>query len=135
MVNKAILVGRLGADPEVRYTQSGEMVVNFRIATDMVGKNKNGEKEKRTEWHRIAAFGKLAEVCWNYLVKGSLVYVEGWLRTTSWEKDGHRFYSTDVITQNMKMLAGTRRDANQASAPAPAPEGGGYDGADEDVPF
>jgi single-strand DNA-binding protein len=132
MVNKAIIVGRLGADPEVRYTQDGSMVTNFRVATDMVGKNKAGEKEKKTEWHRIATFGKLAEICGQYLVKGSLVYIEGWLRTTSWEKDGNRFYATDIIGQSMKMLGGSRR---QEPGQAPAGEGGGDYGADEDVPF
>lgn len=134
MVNKAILVGRLGRDPEVRYTQDGTMVTSFSIATDESFKNKAGEKEKRTEWHRISSFGKLAEICGNYLTIGSLVYCEGRLHTNSWEKDGHKFYSTEIVLQQMKMLGGGRRSEEQSQGqPAPGQSEQSY--PDEDVPF
>lgn len=85
MVNKVILIGRLGADPEVRYTQEGMMVTNLRVATNEYRKDKSGERVDRTEWHRVVAFGKLAEICGNYLSKGRLVFIEGSLRTRQWE--------------------------------------------------
>jgi len=89
MVNKVILVGRLGKDPEVRYTPDGAMITNFSLATDEQRKDKNGEKIQATEWHRIVTFGKLAEICGKYLVKGKLIFVEGRIRSRSWEdKEG-----------------------------------------------
>jgi len=105
MINKVILIGRLGADPEVRYTPDGTMIVNFRIATDESYKNKQGEKVSRTEWHRIIVFGKLAEICGNYLGKGRLVYIEGRLQTRTWDdKDGNKRSQTEVLASNMQML-------------------------------
>lgn len=105
MVNKVILVGRLGKDPEVRYTPDGTMVTNFNLATDEQRKDKNGEKIQRTEWHKIVTWGKLAEICGNYLVKGKLVYVEGRIQTRSWEdKEGVKRYTTEIIVSDMKML-------------------------------
>jgi len=105
MVNKVILVGRLGRDPEVRYTPDGTMITNFSIATDEVYKDKNGERAQRTEWHRIVTFGKLAEICGNYLVKGKLVFIEGRIRTNSWEdKEGVKRNTTEIIAGDMKML-------------------------------
>ena len=105
MVNKAILIGRLGAEPEVRYTQDGTMVTNFRLATNERWKVKSGEKAERTEWHRIVTFGRLAEICGNYLSKGSMVYIEGRIQTRSWEdKDGVKKYTTEIVALNMQML-------------------------------
>jgi single-strand DNA-binding protein len=105
MINKAILVGRLGSDPEVRYTPSGMAVANFNIATNEKWKDKgSGEMKERTEWHRIVAWGRLGEICGEYLAKGKMVYVEGRLQTRSWEKDGVTRYTTEIVAQEMKML-------------------------------
>lgn len=105
MVNKAILVGRLGKDPEVRYTPDGTMVTNFTMATDETYKDKSGEKVQKTEWHRIVTFGKLAEICGNYLVKGKLIFIEGRIQTRAWEdKDGVKRNTTEIVANDMKML-------------------------------
>ena len=105
MVNKVILIGRLGKDPDVRYTPDGTMVTNFNLATDEQWKDKNGEKVQRTEWHRIVTWGKLAEICGNYLVKGKLVFIEGRIQTRSWEdKEGVKRFTTEIIASNMQML-------------------------------
>ena len=104
-VNKVILIGHLGADPEARYSNSGTAVVNFRMATSETRLNKAGEKTTLTEWHRIVAFGKLAEICRDYLAKGKQVYIEGRLRTRTWEdKDGNRKYTTEIVASQMQML-------------------------------
>jgi len=106
MINKAILVGRLGKDPEVRYTPDGAMITSFSLATDEQWKDKSGEKVQKTEWHNIVTFGKLAEICGNYLAKGLLIYIEGRIRTRSWEgKDGVKRYTTEIIASDMKMLS------------------------------
>ncbi len=137
MVNKVILIGRLGADPEVRYTQDGMMITNLRIATNEYRKDKSGERVDRTEWHRVVAFGKLAEICGNYLSKGRLVFIEGSLRTRQWEdKEGNKRSTTEILANNMQMLeskAGGREEAG-ASGGMP-PYGGGEQAPDEDVPF
>ncbi len=136
MVNKAILVGRLGKDPEVRYTPDGTMVTNFTMATDEVYKDKNGERTQRTEWHRIVTFGKLAEICGNYLVKGKLIYIEGRIQTRAWEdKEGAKRNTTEIVASDMKML-----DSKGQSKPAddaiPDPASGPAAGAPvDDVPF
>lgn len=105
MINKAILVGRLGKDPEVRYTPDGSQVTNFTLATDESYKDKAGEKVQKTEWHRIVTFGKLAEICGNYLVKGKLVYIEGKIQTRSWDdKEGVKRNTTEIVGSDMKML-------------------------------
>ncbi len=137
MVNKAILIGRLGKDPEVRYTPDGLMVTNFRLATDETGKDKNGEKVQKTEWHSIVTFGKLAEICAKYLAKGKLVFVEGRIQTRAWDdKDGNKRYTTEIIASNMRMLdskgAGRGEDASSYSAASPFPEG---EVMPDDVPF
>lgn len=104
MINKAILIGNLGADPEVRYTQNGAAVANFNIATTETWV-KDGNKEERTEWHRIVAFGKLGEICGEYLSKGSKVYIEGRIQTRQWDdKDGNKRYTTEIVARDMKML-------------------------------
>lgn len=139
MVNKAILVGRLGADPEVRYTPDGTMVTNFRLATDEQWKDKSGERVQKTEWHRIVTFGKLAEISGSYLTKGKLVYVEGRIQTRSWDdKDGVKHYATEIIASGMKMLDGKGGGRGQEAADEAAPGGTGsaYSGPpDDDVPF
>ena len=137
-VNKVILVGNLGADPEVKYLSNGTTVATFRMATTENRVNKaSGEKTTTTEWHRIVAFGRLAEICGEYLNKGKQVYVEGRLRTRSWEdKDGNRKYTTEIIAQVMQMLGPA------GAAGAPPDLGKGEDvgpemvpAADDDVPF
>ena len=138
MVNKVILIGRLGTDPEARYIPDGTMVVNFSMATDESWKNKNGEKQQRTEWHKIEVWGKLAEICANYLLKGALVFIEGKIKTQTWEdKEGVKRYTTKIQAMGMKML-GTKQDAatqsessrsaQQDHMPDTIPE-------DEDAPF
>ena len=104
-VNKVILIGNIGRDPEVRYTPSGTAVANFSIATTENWTNKNGEKESRTEWHRIVAWGRLGEICGEYLSKGRQVCIEGRIQTSSWEKDDITRYNTEIIASTMKMLS------------------------------
>jgi single-strand DNA-binding protein len=138
MINKAILVGRLGADPEVRYTPDGAMVTNFRIATDEQWKDKSGEKVQKTEWHRIVTFGKLAEICGKYLVKGKLVYLEGRLQTRGWEdKEGNKRSTTEIIASNMQMLDSKGQRSHDASQEEPPLSQPGVDAplSEEDVPF
>ncbi len=106
MINKAILVGRLGRDPELRYTGSGTPVCSFSVATDESW-TKNGEKQTRTEWHNIVAWSRLAEICGQYLQKGKLVYIEGRIQTREWEdKEGNRRWTTEIVANEMKMLSG-----------------------------
>jgi single-strand DNA-binding protein len=108
-VNKVILVGRLGQNPEVRYTPSGSAVANFSVATNEAWTDKSGQKQERTEWHRIVVWGKLAELCSKYLEKGRQCYVEGRLQTRSWQdKDGQTKYSTEVQAQTVQFLGGER---------------------------
>ncbi|HVA55571.1 MAG TPA: single-stranded DNA-binding protein, partial [Gammaproteobacteria bacterium] len=110
-VNKVILVGNLGADPETRYMPSGSAVTNIRIATSESWKDKeSGEQKERTEWHRITFYNRLAEVAGEYLKKGAQVYIEGRLRTRTYEKEGQTHYSTEIIADNMQML-GSRAGA------------------------
>jgi single-strand DNA-binding protein len=137
MVNKVILIGRLGADPEVRYTQDGMMVTNLRIATNEYRKDKSGERVDRTEWHRVVAFGKLAEICGNYLSKGRLVFIEGSLRTRQWEdKEGNKRSTTEILANNMQMLESKGGGREEPAANGGMPSyGGGEQAPDEDVPF
>jgi len=107
MLNKVQLIGHLGADPEARYTTDGDAVTSIRLATTDTWKDKNGEKQERTEWHRVVFFGKTAEIAGEYLKKGSLVYVEGRLQTRKWQdKEGQDRYTTEIIAESMKMLPG-----------------------------
>ena len=120
-VNKVILIGRLGSDPELRYTPNGDAVANFRIATNRVWKDQEGNQQERTEWHRIVAWRRLAERCGEYLKKGSHVYIEGRLETRSWEdKNGNKRYVTEVITNRMQMLEA--KGGVKATGQAPPPE-------------
>ena len=163
-VNKVILVGNLGADPEVRYLPSGEAVVNLRLATTDNWKDKDGNKQEATEWHRVSFFGRQAEVCGQYLKKGSQIYVEGSIRTRKYtDKDGAEKYATEIRGDRMQMLGGRQgmggegggsggsanyggRDAggrpasggSAGAAPrqnAPAPASNFNDGFDDDIPF
>ncbi len=111
-LNKVMLIGRLGSDPEIRYTPDGTAVANFSIATSEEWKDKNsGEKKERTEWHRIVAWRKLGELCGEYLSKGRQIYVEGRLQTRSWEKDGVTRYTTEIIASDVQFL-GAKDSAN-----------------------
>ena len=137
-VNKVILVGRLGKDPEVRYTPSGAAVANFSIATSEEWKDKNtGEKQERTEWHRIVAWRRLGEICGEYLHKGSQIYIEGRLQTRDWEdRDGNKRYTTEVVAQSMQMLGGStgkqgRAESTEESFPVEEP----ISVPDDDIPF
>jgi len=143
-LNKAILIGRLGKDPEIRYTQDGRAVANFTIATNEEWKDKNtGEKKERTEWHRIVAFGKLGEICGEYLGKGKLVYLEGRLQTRSWEQDGVTKYTTEIVAGDMQMLeaknAGPSYDSSSSyrdTAPAASQQASpSANDVDDDIPF
>jgi single-strand DNA-binding protein len=110
-VNKVILVGRLGKDPEMKHTSGGTPVTDFSLATDEVWRDSQGEKQQRTEWHNIVAWGKLAEICGDYLRKGRLVYIEGRLQTRSWEeKDGTKRSTTEIRADEMVMLGSGRRE-------------------------
>lgn len=118
MINKVILVGRLGRDPELRYTASGQAVVNFSLATDDSWTDKNGERQSRTEWHNIVAWARLAEICQQYLTKGRLVYIEGRIQTREWEdRDGNRRWTTEVVANEMKMLGGRGEDTRPEDMP------------------
>jgi single-strand DNA-binding protein len=125
-INKVILVGTLGKDPEVRYSQSGSALTSVSIATNESWKDKNGEKQERTEWHRVKFFGKLAEIAGEYLKKGGQVYIEGSLRTEKYtDKQGVEKYSTDIIANEMQMLGG-RMDGGGDRAPRESGGGEGY---------
>ena len=148
-INKVILIGNLGADPETRYMPSGSAVTNIRIATSESWKDKtSGEQQERTEWHNVAMFGRLAEIAAEYLRKGSQVYIEGTLRTRKWQDktDGKDRYTTEIIANEMQMLgsrgggAGMGAGApsrNSGSEPEPMPpdRGGGHGELDDEIPF
>ena len=134
-VNKAIIVGNLGQDPQTRYMPSGSAVTNISIATSEKWKDKQtGEPRERTEWHRVAAFGRLAEIMAEYLRKGSQVYIEGKLRTRKWDKDGQTHYTTEIIADQMRMLGGKQNQQQPSTAPAKSGQPG-PDDFDDDVPF
>ena len=149
-VNKVILIGNLGRDPETRYMPDGGAVTNVSIATTDVWKDKQGEKQEKTEWHRVAFFGKLAEIAGEYLKKGSQVYVEGRLQTRKWQdKEGQDKYTTEIIADRMQMLGsrqgqgGGDRDRGDgggersgAAKPAAAKGAGGkFEDLEDDIPF
>lgn len=147
-VNKVILVGRLGKDPEIKSTPSGQTVAKFTIATDERYTDRAGEKQERTEWHNIVAWGKLAEICGQYLRKGKLVYIDGQIRTDSWDdkESGQKRYRTEIIANQMQMLdrrgdeggggGGSYASGGGASRGSSKPAGGGGEMEDdEEVPF
>ena len=141
-VNKVILVGNLGRNPEVRYSPNGQAVANVTLATSESWKDKtSGEKQEKTEWHRVVFFGKLAEIAGQYLKKGSKIYVEGQLQTRKWQdQSGNDRYTTEIVANEMQMLggrggnAGMGTPAAQHSSPPPAqaPSGGDFE---DDIPF
>src|SRR5713226_6197118 len=127
-VNKVILVGRLGRDPETRFTGGGQAVANFSMATDESYKDKNGERQKRTEWHKIVVWSKLAEIAQQYLKKGSLLYLEGRLQTREWQdKEGQKRTTTEIVATNFRMLGG-RAEGGAAGGGAGASGGGARSG-------
>lgn len=138
-INKAIIVGTLGADPESRYTPNGTAIASFRVATNEEWKDKQtGEKKSRAEWHRIEAFGKMAEIIGEYLKKGSQVYIEGKLRTDEYEKDGVKRYSTKIIANEMQMLGGKDGAKPQAKPVKDCPQpdqGNAGDLESDEIPF
>ncbi len=149
-INKVILIGNLGNDPDIRYTASGAAVANISLATAETWRDKDsGEQQERTEWHRIVFFGRLAEIVGEYLKKGSQIYVEGRLQTRKWQdKEGNDRYTTEIVANEMQMLGGrsggsanyeSAQPSNSAPQPAPAPEpvssGSTTDDFDDDIPF
>ncbi len=136
-VNKAILIGRLGADPEVRYTNSGTAVANFNMATSVNFTDKNGEKTEKTEWHRIVAFGRLGEICGEYLSKGKQVYIEGRLQTREWEdRDGNKKRTTEIVAGTMQMLGAASDKVRGDVSDEPPPVNNIPNiGTEDDVPF
>ncbi len=152
-VNKVIIIGNLGRDPETRYMPDGGAITNISVATTDKWKDKNGEMQEKTEWHRVAFFGKLAEIAGEYLKKGSQVYVEGRLQTRKWQdKDGQDKYTTEIVANQMQMLGsrqgmggGSAPDMGEresggasrpaASKPAAAKTGGKFDDFRDDIPF
>jgi single-strand DNA-binding protein len=138
-VNKAIIIGRLGQDPEVRYTPDGIAVANFSVATSETWTDKQtGEKKERTEWHRIVAWRRLGEICGEYLSKGRQVYVEGRLQTRSWEKDGVTRYTTEIQADTVQFLGGrddAGRPAGNQRADQGFPEPPMANTQDDDIPF
>jgi single-strand DNA-binding protein len=137
-INKVILIGNLGADPEMKYTAGGTAICKFRIATTEVFKDRDGNQQERTEWHRVVAWAKLAEICGQYLSKGKQVYVEGSLRTSSWDdQDGNKRYTTEINARDVQFLGG--------GAGGGSGSGGGHGGGDDfggpppmgddDIPF
>lgn len=157
-VNKVILVGNLGRDPEVRYTKSGQAVASFSLATSERWTGKDGNKEEKTEWHRIVAWGKLGEICGEYLSKGKQVYIEGRLQTREWEdNDGNKKQTTEIVANNMTMLgqagggsgsgyeggsssggshgSSSQGSSSKSSASNSSSSGGSDDFEDDDIPF
>lgn len=153
MLNKVMLIGRLGADPEIRYMPSGDSIATLNLATSRRWKDKSGERKEETEWHRVTFFGPIAKVCGDYLKKGSQVYVEGRIKTDKYQKDGVDVYRTGIIGEQMNMLdsrsggtanypdnsspAGSYDNRPAASsAPMPSqPAPANYDDFDDDIPF
>jgi single-strand DNA-binding protein len=158
-VNKVIIIGNLGRDPETRYMPDGAAITNISVATTDKWKDKNGEMQEKTEWHRVAFFGKLAEIAGEYLKKGSQVYVEGRLQTRKWQdKDGQDKYTTEIVANQMQMLGsrqgmggagrdaaheggeaagggGSRPSASASKPAAKAGPGGKFDDFEDDIPF
>ncbi len=117
MVNKVIIIGRLGRDPEIRYTSSGTPVASFSVATDEKWTGQDGNRQSKTEWHNIVAWSRLAEICEQYLKKGKLVYIEGRLQTREWDdKDGNKRRTTEIIANNMQMLSSRSEDESMANS-------------------
>ena len=139
-VNKAIILGNLGKDPEVRYTPDGKAVTNFSVATTEKWRGRDGNSQERTEWHRVVVFDRLGEVCGEYLSKGSSVYVEGSIRTRSWDdREGNKRYTTEIVGITVQFLSPRGESGRQSGGAPPAEDDFSYEeGAgmtDDDVPF
>ncbi len=138
-VNKVILIGRLGQDPDLRYTPSGQAVATLSLATNEMWRDRDGNSQERTEWHRLVLWGKQAENAGEYLKKGSRIYIEGRLQTRNWEdKDGNKRYTTEVVVQHMQFLDGARQETaamapEEPPLPEEAPPAPSQD--EEDLPF
>jgi single-strand DNA-binding protein len=146
MLNLAHIIGHLGRDPDVRYTADGTAVVNLAVATNETWKDKDGEKQERTEWHRVVLFGKVAEIAGEYLRKGSQAYIEGKLQTREWEKDGIKRYTTEIVVDmggQLQLLGGKpeggqprpTQHPRQQQAPQQSQQGVPPDAFDDDIPF
>lgn len=134
-LNKVLLIGNLGADPEVKYAQSGTAIANFNLATTEGRKNQSGQWEDHTEWHKIVAFGKTAEVCKDYLRKGSKVYIEGRIQTRSWDdKDGQKRYMTEIVVSTLLMLDSRAESGGKTRSEAPVSSGNDRH-EDDGLPF
>ena len=145
-INKATLIGNLGRDPEMRYMPSGDAIATLSVATTDTWKDKSGEKQEKTEWHRVSLFGRLAEIAGEYLKKGSQVYIEGRIQTRKYtDKDGVEKYSTEIVATELKMLGGKAQGGDTtssaaptsrpAAAPSAAPTGGAFDDLEDPIPF
>ncbi len=144
-LNKVMIIGHLGQDPDIRHAPSGDEVANMTVATSESWKDKNGERQEKTEWHRVVAFGKLAEICGQYLQKGSEVYFEGRLQTRKWtDKEGQDRYTTEIVATQLQMLGGKQdRERSEKPAASRSRSGGGAakhtapadDEFDDDIPF
>lgn len=147
-LNQCSFIGRLGADPEIRYTTGGDAVSSFSIAVGSQWKDKSGEKQERTEWVSITAWGKLAEICGEYLKKGQQVFIQGRIKTDKYEKDGQTRYSTKIVAETMQMLGGKSGDSSghnetisghsapsSGHTPATPAAKGNFDNFDDDIPF
>ena len=144
-VNKVLLIGRLGANPEIRYTNTGTAVANFNMATSENWNDKNGQRQERTEWHRVVVWGKLAELCEKYLSKGRQCFVEGRLQTRSWDdKDGNKKYTTEIVAATVQFLGGPNAQASNGAidsnaapemmdGPASAPTDSSF--TEDEIPF
>jgi single-strand DNA-binding protein len=136
-VNKVILVGNLGRDPEVRYMPSGDAMVNLSLATTDTWKDKNGDRQEKTEWHRVVMFGRLAEIAGEYLKKGSQAYIEGRLQTRKWtDKEGQDKYTTEIVGDRMQMLGGRSSSGGEFSGSSEKSQpqnGGGFSGGIDDL--
>jgi single-strand DNA-binding protein len=140
-VNKVILVGNLGANPEMRFTQGGQAVANLRLATTERWTDKNGQRQEQTEWHRVVVWGKQAEICGQYLTKGRQIYVEGRIRTRQWQdQQGQKRFTTEVVAQVVQMLGsraegGAPREDTSATVPPDEATSDFGGGPDDDIPF
>ncbi|MFA5111334.1 MAG: single-stranded DNA-binding protein [Desulfobaccales bacterium] len=132
-MNRAILIGNLGADPDLRYTPGGTAVCKFSLATTRRFTDRDGQKQQKTEWHRIVAWAKLAEICGQYLTKGKQVMIEGRIEYGSYEKDGVKHYTTDIIAENMQMLGGLGQGNGTREEEPFGPPPGGVE--NDDIPF
>uniref|UniRef100_A0A832I611 Single-stranded DNA-binding protein n=1 Tax=Eiseniibacteriota bacterium TaxID=2212470 RepID=A0A832I611_UNCEI len=141
-VNKVFILGNLGANPEMRFTQGGQAVANLRVATTEQWTDRSGQKQESTEWHRVVVWGKQAEICGQYLTKGRQVFIEGSIRTRQWQdQQGQKRYTTEIVARNVQFVGGRgERGPEEQAQPVPADDygadfGPGGGGPDDDIPF